>query len=423
MRNVLRRAYRLVMIFITAAIVLVMVGCEADPHTSTYQREKNAEDIVNLTDEYSDKEYDEMIFSDQPSTSDECDIIGLKARNYSAVAIPAELREDLREKIEGFAHAWMQHGYTYSTEEDYEKASIYLTPRFSEAFSSEIVSPMEKEVEEEHVMMDISSISYYDEYCRKYVADGDKEIIRIKAEITVRRSGDEEYFIKHSNVNRGDTSHELYFYFEGTGQMLICAVYETTHVKSGNYKCWYTGEGIMEDTSEMMVDEFSSITANEYAFVKNEVSVLTIDKNVIYHRIDGFITSFFDGSKEISELITDQEVDSEVLEPYVELKNAIIDKEVVQDKNYVSFSLEMAFPDIRLYERNQENYYVVKESVMLDSYGNLASKEGLDFIETGLWKYSIYFVFRADDRDYHIIRVEIKADSGPYESVGDLDEG
>ena len=55
MRNVLRRAYRLVMIFITAAIVLVMVGCEADPHTSTYQREKNAEDIVNLTDEYSDK--------------------------------------------------------------------------------------------------------------------------------------------------------------------------------------------------------------------------------------------------------------------------------------------------------------------------------------------------------------------------------
>ena len=127
--------------------------------------------------------------------------------------------------------------------------------------------------------------------------------------------------------------------------------------------------------------------------------------------------------EEIAELIMEQDVDSEVLEPYAELKKAIINKKVVRDKNYVSFSLEMAFPDIKLYERNQDSYYVVKESVMLESHGDLVAQEGLGYIENGLWKYSIYFVFRADDCDYHIIRVEIKADSGPYESAGDLDEG
>lgn len=423
MRNVFHRAYHLVMIFVVSAIAFIMVGCEADPHISTYQREKASRDITTSIAEYSAEEYDEMFFSDQPRSSAEYDIIGIEALNDSAETTPVKLREESREKIEGFAHAWMQHGYTYSIDKDYEKASIYLTPSFSEVFSSELVSPMKKEIKEEHVIMDVTYISYYDEYCRRYIADGDTEIIRIKATITVRRSGDEEYFIQHPNVNRGDTSHELYFYFENSEQMLLYAVYETTHIKSGHYRCWYTKNGIVEDTTGMVIDEFSSITANEYVFVKNNVTIPTTNKNAIHHRIDGFITSFFDSSKGIAELITDQEIDSEVLAPYIELKNAITNKKVVRDKNYVSFSLEMAFPDISLYKRNEESYYVVKESVMLDSCDDLASKEGWDFIEAGLWKYSIYFVFRADDSDYHIIRVEIRTDSGPYESVGDLDAG
>jgi len=411
------------MMLMMSVTVLVMTGCEADPHESTYQREKLAGSIDDFADGYSSDEYEEMIFSDQPSFSDEQGFIGNSVQNNSVEMTPSDLRETLRGNMEGFVHAWMQHGYTYSTEKDYDKASAYLTPELSAVFSAEVLPKLREEIEEERVVADICSICYYDGYCRKYVTESGREIIRVKAEITVQRSGNEGYFIKHPNVNKGDTSHALYFYFENTDQRPICAVYETTDMRNGNYKCWYTKEGVIEDASGMRVDEFASITANEYAFVKSDVSVPTTDKNAIHRRIEGFITSFFDDGKEIAELLVEQDMDSEVLEPYAALKNAIISQEVVRDKNYVSFSLEMAFLDIRLYERNQESYYVVKESVMLDSHDDLAAQEGLGYIENGLWKYSIYFVFRADDSDYHIIRVEISADSGPYESAGDLDEG
>lgn len=417
----------IIMAFIAVIVHLIMGGWEVDPHISTYQRNKTTGENMNLTEEYSAEEYEEIVFSDQPDPSDEYNFIRINVLNHSVVSTSEKLREDLREvlrnKIEDFAHAWIQHGYTYSDQQDYDKVSRYLTPSLSRVFLSECMSQLKNEVTEKHVLMDIRSISYYDGYCRKYIADGDKEIIRIKAEITVRRSGDEGYFIKHPNVNRGDTSHELYFYFECSDQMSICAIYERTHIKNGNYKCWYTEDGIFEDTSEMMVDEFESMTANEYLFITNNVSIPTSRKKAIYHKVNDFISSFFDSNKGMEDLNMDLGVDIEALKSYEELKNAIVSKEVVRDKNYVSYSLEMAFLDLSLYECNQEYYYVVKESVMLDSFGVPASKEKLNYIETGLWKYSIYFVFRADDSDYHIIRIEIKPDSGPYESAGDVDEG
>lgn len=136
-----------------------------------------------------------------------------------------------------------------------------------------------------------------------------------------------------------------------------------------------------------------------------------------------FIGAFFNANQNSSDILTNGVVNENVLEAYGELINAVEQGEIIYDQNYVSYTMEMAFPDLSLYENDGMLYYVAKESLMLNALDGTASKFGLDYIETGLWKYSIYFVFRADDHDFHIVRLEIQPDSGPYESVGDLDAG
>jgi hypothetical protein len=212
----------------------------------------------------------------------------------------------------------------------------------------------------------------------------------------------------------------MYFYFLHTDDLPVYGVYEVTAGRQG--KCWYTKDGIIRDDSGIAGDEFSSLFG-EYAYMESDVTLPASGKNRLHGRIVECINAFFLPVASASQMAADAWIDGAVLERYKPFTAAVQNGEIVYDQNYVSYSLEMAFPDISRYEKDGLTYYVAKESVMLYAESGIARKEGFGFIEDGLWKYTIYIVIRADDPDDRILQLEILPDSGPYESAGDLDEG
>lgn len=400
---------------------VLLASCEANPYESTYQREKQAGKVVDRADDYSVEVYGSDIFADQPTTADEFNRLGLVAHGETLTTTSSEIRSVCRERILGFAHAWMQFGYTYSKQSDFDRALEYLTEDLSHSFTqAQLTEQKFTDIQLGKAISDIGSVNFYDRYCRFYTAEDGTEIIRIKSEIIVRISGNEEYFVENQNINQGNVCYEFYFYFENTESMPIYGIYEITSPKKGI--CWYTDREIVNDDRELRSDEFSHLTG-EYKFLKSNVSLPTREKNIVCQRISDFIGAFFNANRKNSDILTNGAVDNDVMETHREFRKAIEKGEIVYDHNYTSYSMEMALPDICLYEDDSKTYYVVKESLMLNTMEGTASEFGLNSIETGLWKYTVYFVFQADDCDFSIVRLEIQPDSGPYESVGDLDEG
>lgn len=419
----IKRKHSSCLMFIATLLIscILLASCEADPHGSTYQREKRAGNVIDRSDDYSQDEYNSYIFADQPTTEDEFNRLGITAYRETLTTTAPEIRTVCREQILGFAHAWMQFGYTYSKESDFDKVSGFLTDELSQSFAqSPLVKQKFTDVQLRHVISDISSVNFYDQYCKEYTTADGEEILRIKAEVIVRMSGDEEYYVENPNINKGDVCYELYFYFRNEEFMPIYGIYEITDINKGI--CWYTDQEIVKDDSKLVLDKFTSLTG-DFKFLKSDVVLPKEEKNKVCRRMSDFIGAFFNANQNRSDILTNGVVNENVLEAYGELINAVEQGEIIYDQNYVSYTMEMAFPDLSLYENDGMLYYVAKESLMLNALDGTASKFGLDYIETGLWKYSIYFVFRADDHDFHIVRLEIQPDSGPYESVGDLDAG
>lgn len=401
---------------------IMLVGCEANQHESTFQREQQAGHVVDRSDDYSKEEYSSVIFADQPSEADELGKLQLATQGESLTIMSSENKSVGRDRILEFCHVWMQYSYTYSKASDFDKLAGLLTDELSQSFSYSKLSQQKlDDAKLWNVISDIRSVYFYDQYCKTYITQSGEEVIRIKAEVVVKMTGDEEYFVLNQHVNKGDVPHEMYFYLYNTDSMPIYGIYETTSNKKS--VCWYTSQGIERDTSELIGDEFSILTNGIYKYRKSNVSLPTADKNKVHRRITDFIAAFFDKNQNSADVSAYGIIGSDVIEAHENLMEAIKYGEIEYDQNYVSYSMEMAFPDIRLYEYNSKTYYVVKESVMLSTSDSTIAKYRLDNIESGLWKYSIYFVFDADDRDFHIIRIEIHPESGPYESVGDLDEG
>lgn len=400
---------------------ILLVGCEANPHESTYQRAQKADNIIDRSDDYSQDEYSSDLFADQPTSADELSRLGITEQGEALTTTLPEIRSSCREQILGFVHAWMQFGYTYSKVSDFDKVSEHMTDDLSQAFSQSLLADQKlNDAILWSVISDIRSVYFYDRYCKVYTTEDGTEIIRIKTEIIVRMTGDEEYFVENQNVNKGDVCYEYYFYFIYTDPMPIYGIYEIASEKK--CICWYTSQGIETDDSELIGDEFSYMTG-EYKYLKSDVSLPTAEKSKVHRRITDFFRTFFIKGRDGSDILTNGSVESDVIDTYGKLKDAIENGEIEYDQNYISYSMEMAFPNISLYESNGMTYYVAKESLMLNTVDGAAIKYGLGYIETGLWKYSIYFVFDADDRNFRIVRIEIYPDSGPYESAGDLDEG
>ncbi len=401
--------------------VILIAGCEANPQESTYQRQWQAGQIVDRADDYSEDEYSTIIFADQPSIEDEIDRFGITLQIEAPSPMPAESRSICREQISGFSHAWMQYGYTYSEENAFDRVSDYVTDELFQAFSqSKLGEKRFREAKLWNVISDIRAIYFYDRFCKFYTTEDGNRIIRVKAEIIARVSGDDDYFIENQNMNKGDVCYECYFYFTDIEPMRIFGIYEITSANRGIY--WYTNQGIKRDDSSLIGDEFSLISGG-YRYIKGDISLPTSEKNKVHQRVSDFISAFFNVGQGNPDILINGQVDESVMNIYSKLRDAILNSEIVYDQNYVSYSLEMAFPDISLYENDGKTFYVVKESLMLHALDDTVLTYGLDYIETGLWKYSLYLVFQSDDNDFHIIRMEIQPESGPYESAGDLDEG
>ncbi len=399
----------------------LLTGCEANPRESSYQRDERIGNTTHVSAEYSVDEYNTYVYTDQPSLTDEGEQMGLSELKSNLTICPQAISDKCREQISGFVHAWLQYGFTYTEINDFEQMSEYVTnDLFLMLSQGGLLDGKLAEIRKWHVVSDIGSIFYYDQYYREYVTQDGAEFFRVKAEIVARTSGDDGYYVDNQYLNRGDVCYEMYFYFLNTNDLPIYGVYEVTTGRQG--KCWYTKEGIIRDDSGVVSDEFSSLFG-EYEYVKSNVTLPTSEKNQLHGRIIEFINAFFIPNDSDLQTLSDGSVDSAIRERYKAFTAAIQDRRIVYDQNYISYSLEMAFPDISFYENNGQTYYVAKESVMLNAESGIAQNDGLNFIEDGLWKYTIYLVIYSDDPDYRIIQLEILPASGPYESVGDLDEG
>ena len=69
-----------------------------------------------------------------------------------------------------------------------------------------------------------------------------------------------------------------------------------------------------------------------------------------------FIGAFFNANQNSSDILTNGVVNENVLEAYGELKNAVEQGEISYDQNYVSYTMEMAFPDLSLPIRLQHDH-------------------------------------------------------------------
>lgn len=417
----MRKQYRnkKVQILILALVMLMLTGCEADPTVSTYHRNTAMNmSTINPQEELSADVYTGDVFYDQPTAENESQLLCLNSSEDELSKLDDSTRQKMRKTIDSFVHAWYNYNFSHIKEDDFAEIDGYVTqPMASETFSGAVLHAHMADIINGEAISDITSIDYYDAYTPQLVDNNGNSVARVKVNVIARMAGNDMYFMDNKHLTAGDVCYSLYFYFENTDELKICGIYEVTHPREGT--CWYTANGITRSDADISLVGHTSML-DQYVFKKDEVDLSLDEKNKIYASIVSFFNRFFRGGTD-DVLYPTQ--DEPFLKKYGAFIDAIANCQITCDDNYVSYSMEMAYPDVSLYSKDDSDFYIIKESILLNCNADMIDTLLPFEIQDGLWEYTVYLVMSTNDPEHRIIDVEVVPYFGPYGSADDVDAG